>query len=321
MTIGDQDLLKDKIVWKVRNRDNKQRISFVVGSGLTRGPVPGVADYVKKFRRHLDTPQARTKFDTSVGGAKGAEAYQRAAAHIELSKDRSFLTRLVRLGVLEACHGYSHAQKNRLVKNESELADLELNTTIWNLTPGVESFGELLVSIPREKRGIVLTTNFDPLIEVAVRKAGGQARSQWFEGDGRIAPWNVHNEINVIHMHGFWSQGNTLHTEWQLTRPRPVLEGSVRDALTDSFTLVCGYGGWKDTFTRSLLDRVREQSDLRMEYAWGWHAALGESDFSYGIRAELKNIGSVFHYADIDLNSFCPDLAAEIKRLSGPVGP
>ncbi|MFE2532564.1 SIR2 family protein [Streptomyces sp. NPDC059371] len=321
MTIGDQDLLKDKIVWKVRNPDNDQRISFVVGSGLTRGPVPGVAEYVRKFRRNLDTSEARTRFDTSVAGTKGAEAYQRAAAYIELSKDRNFLTRLVRLGVLQACTGLSSATKNRLVRNEIELADLELDPSIWNLTPGVESFGELLVNIPRERRGIVLTTNFDPLIEVAVRKAGGQARSQWLEGDGRIAPWNMHNEIHVIHMHGFWSQGNTLHTEWQLTRPRPVLEGSVRDALTNSFALVCGYGGWKDTFTRSLLDRVREQNDLRMEYAWSWHSTLDESDFSYGIRAELKNIGSVFHYAGVDLNSFFPDLAAEVKRLSGSAGP
>lgn len=43
----------------------------------------------------------------------------------------------------------------------------------WWLSPATEALGELVTKVPKIFGHAILTTNFDPLIEVAIRKAHG----------------------------------------------------------------------------------------------------------------------------------------------------
>src|SRR5437667_239493 len=83
--------------------------------------------------------------------------------------------------------------------------------------------GVLLRGSPRSQISPVLTTNFDPLIEVALRRAGGSPVRTVLEIDGRFDLTHVDIGQHIVHLHGYWSDGDTLHTPDQLERPRPLL--------------------------------------------------------------------------------------------------
>jgi hypothetical protein len=43
----------------------------------------------------------------------------------------------------------------------------------WTLSPGTESLGKIVTGYPDRFGKTALTTNFDPLIEVAIRRSSG----------------------------------------------------------------------------------------------------------------------------------------------------
>ncbi len=136
-------------------------------------------------------------------------------------------------------------------RTRASLRALEIEGS-WSLGPGVAALGELLVGMPTDVRGPVITTNFDPLIEVSVRQAGGSPVSQHFDQDGTLVASDDDGTIDIAHVHGFWRRGDTLHTIHQLTAPRHQLDGSLRELLRGHVVVVMGYGGWEDAFSNSL---------------------------------------------------------------------
>jgi hypothetical protein len=199
----------------------------------------------------------------------------------------------------------------RLVTDEAALEEME-SSGQWELSEGADAFGRLLTRIPAEKKGPVITTNFDPLIEIAIAKAGGQCAIQWMESDGKILASGRRDAIDVIHMHGYWRMGDTLHTQSQLGRSRPKLRASIRGKLQDHYVVVCGYGGWRDVFTKSLMARLREDDCLGMVVSWAWYTQIIQGDFREGIKAQLAKLPCVFHYGGVDVNKFFPDVLASL---------
>ena len=55
---------------------------------------------------------------------------------------------------------------------------MDLDASGWHLNPGTESLGALATNYPERFGRSILTTNFDPLIEVAIRRAGGNYSEQ-----------------------------------------------------------------------------------------------------------------------------------------------
>ena len=68
----------------------------------------------------------------------------------------------------------------------------------------------------------VLTTNFDPLIELGIRKAGGQYFRTALTTDGNLAA-GAGTVPHITYLHGYWYGTETLHTPAQLDTTTPFV--------------------------------------------------------------------------------------------------
>lgn len=179
----------------------------------------------------------------------------------------------------------------------------------WNLGTGVRAMGEVLTGMPSSTRGPILTTNFDPLLEIAIRQAGGRHECQIIDADSRIRRPADSSTIGIVHMHGYWRRGNTLHTARQLSRPRRELAISLRETLRDKFVVIIGYGGWSDAFTKSLLKRIEEKDALGIEIAWARFGNFDSSNLGRSVAGRLlRGLNETDLYEGVDANLFFPEL-------------
>jgi hypothetical protein len=319
--IHDADLLTDQLIYRIGPQSDR-KIAFVVGAGLTQPSIPGVAEYIQAMRSSLEQDTARIAglkktldaFDGAVDGRLPSVSYQRATSFIQGSRGHERLNEIIRLGVLRACQRddlrkLTRAEAQRLVMDEVALENLESDAD-WKLTEGVAAFGRVLTAIrDAGKSGPVITTNFDPLIELAVQRAGGQFDTQSMDStDGRIPPSLQPSAISVIHVHGYWRQGETLHTQYQLSRTRTKLAASLEERLRGNYVVVVAYGGWRDVFTKCLMGFLNKGNCMGMTLSWGWHGEQEQKDFRTGIKAQLAKLSCVSHYSRIDTNVLFPDV-------------
>ena len=190
----------------------------------------------------------------------------------------------------------------------------------WFLSPATENLGRLVAGYPERFGRSLLTTNFDPLIEVAVRRAGGQYFRTTLHLDGNLSQTEG-TGCHVIHLHGYWYGSDTLHTVRQLGQSRPRLRASLSSLLRHKLVVVCAYGGWDDAFTEALMDVVRDDGAYP-EIIWTFHSpqpTLGES-----LERLLEpgiNRGRVNLYSGIDCHRFFPSLYDAWSRLEDPRRP
>ncbi|WP_222266950.1 P-loop NTPase [Modestobacter marinus] len=270
------------------------------------------------MRASLEDNHDQERFDSKVGAATTwAEKYQEAAEFVYLNRDQDLLNSIIRRATLTACRTVTPAEARQLLFDEPELKRLETQGQ-WNLDPGVSALGQLLAAIPSDIRGPLITTNFDPLIEVSVREAGGQPAAHWLDDDGKIAASDQVGAIDVVHVHGLWRRGDTLHTQSQLRTPRPQLAGSLREALRGKLVVVLGYGGWMDSFTRSLLERVEQRDVLGMDITWASYSTLTADDFQSGILKELAALNRANFYGGVDVNKLLPQVVDRYTPKGAP---
>jgi hypothetical protein len=125
----------------------------------------------------------------------------------------------------------------------------------WILTPAVEALGHLIAWYPDRFGRAALTTNFDPLLEVAIMKSGGHHFRTVLHRDGNLGQTEG-TGCHVIHLHGYWYGADTLHTPRQLNQSRPRLKASLSSLVKAKTIVISGYGGWDDTFTEALMEIV-----------------------------------------------------------------
>ncbi|GAA5034307.1 P-loop NTPase [Streptomyces siamensis] len=312
---GDQDDLITRLLSLLLKGDKP--IAFVTGSGISVGAVEGVGGIVDAMRKMLDTPRSCDRFDQKVIGPSDGERYQQAARFLEYNVGQDALNSAIRAAVLRAYTGKSPTRNSLYRRNDPhELAAAEEQFDQWNLTRATEALGRLLRFVPAERRGPVITTNFDPLLEIAVRKAGAEANFQYFDLDGRLIRGDHRNNIDIAHVHGYWRRGDTLHTVAQLEKERSQLRGSLRESLRDHTVVVIGYSGWDDAFSRSLRDRVQEQEMTGIDLIWCSYAKLTEADFASGLFKELNSAPRTYFYDGIDANEMLPALLDEYLQVA-----
>ncbi len=86
--------------------------------------------------------------------------------------------------------------------------------------------GQLIATYPETVGKVVLTTNFDPLIEVSIARHGGAFYRTVLPMDGNLGQ-TVGTGTHVVHLHGYWHGYDTLHTTHQLRQERPELRRSL----------------------------------------------------------------------------------------------
>ena len=263
----DHDLLK--LTYRLTN-DTRQ-IVFLLGAGLTMpvkddGPgVPGTKGVISLMRERL-YGIARERLD-AVLVRKSQNPYQSAFECFSKFVSQDAIDQLIRDAVLRARSTAS--PKTHEDASPLEPARLEQSPKGWFLPLGIQALGTLLSDFGSRFANTVLTTNFDPLIELGILNAGGAYFRTALTGDGDLLS-GVGTVPHIIHLHGYWYGAETLHTPEQLSRPRPLLEGSLRALLRDKTVVVLGYGGWADVFTHTLFRVIGEGQDCP-EVIWAFH--------------------------------------------------
>jgi tetratricopeptide (TPR) repeat protein len=315
---ADSGVLLSRLVHAV---DQGEPVTFLFGSAVTApGSDPtdlGVPDASALIERVFERFRGTEEFDllnTTVERLGPSERYQAAMKFVIDCRGPDELNRIIRDAILKA-------RVSAPLKPCSD-EDLELDTAGWHLRPAVEAVGQLFSEHPKSFSLPVLTTNFDPLLEISLRKAGNHPTSIFLPADGQFNNVIAPGSSKVVHLHGYWRGSDTLHTPSQLARNRPQLKGSLRSLLRQTTLVVVGYGGWGDVFTSTLVDVINEQTE-QLNVIWTFYSNNDDDILRrYGpilLQFEALAGQRVVFYKGIDCHLFLPTLREKLKKRSLPV--
>jgi SIR2-like domain len=296
---------------------SRRKVVFLVGSALTspeveiqgRG-VPGVDEMVDLIRKELPSGAIAERLRSDL--ARASNPYQTAFECLARFGSQDACNRLIQKAVLKC-------RKIKLRKSrptEDDLRILEEDVEGWHVPRGARALGAILAKYRKELDCKVLTTNFDPLIEIAIRGEGGDYFSTTLHSDGNL--YSVHGSVpQIVHLHGYWRGTDTLHTPTQLTNARPMLERSLRRMLDESMLVIVGYGGWNDVFMRALVATLQDEHG-KPDIAW----AFFEKDLAQvasrrpDLVASLKPFlgGRVHPFFDVEAHTFFLLLGAALQE-------
>lgn len=310
MAYGNLRDLVSRIKYNVKHGDESRPIALLVGSGLTSPAVPGVTQIVMSIRKAIDE-EDRSEFDSEISKQDDSgHKYQAAFSFLSRRMPPVMSDRVITASTLNAYKGMRGRDTRPTL---SELAAAERDFDNWILPAGVEALGRIWAGLPTGLRGPVITTNFDPLVEIAIAKAGASAFPRAMDADGTFIHDITLSEIpQVVHLHGFWRESQTLHMATQLTSPRPALGGSLRALLSRYTVVVLGYSGWQDAVMLHLAAIVEEQSARDLDVLWCHYGDDESLDIEFMRNPSLSNLrramGNVQFYTSVDVNSALPAL-------------
>lgn len=309
----DQSALLHRLTSALKKRT--QQVVFLLGAALsepTKPGAPGVQgseELIDQIRREFVDDSAQSlQFDRAIQSA-GDKRYSAAFLFLQGRLGQATANEIVKCAVMRARLVQPGSEKPSFdirTARDEELRSLEFDPS-WSLNPGTASIGKLVAHYPEIFGRTLLTTNFDPLIEVAIHAANGQYFKTFLHADGDISQTEGPG-CHVVHLHGYWYGSDTLHTNRQLQQSRPHLKASLASLLRNRLVVICGYGGWDDVFTEALMEVVRDDS-ASPEVLWCFHAKepVVKGELADRI-APGVNRGRVSLYSEIDCNAFLPEL-------------
>lgn len=300
----------------------RRPVAFLVGSPLSLQNgigVPGVTtmlDFVRdeiRSRGSFALPQ----FEAVVNGKVGPGAYQEAMKWLGVNGGPDALNDVVANAVLQARKGSAGSPPTG---NDGQPDD-------WNIPAGTRSIAELVKFDRGRFLGPILTTNFDPLISLAIKQSGGRAGRRVLTTDGALggAAEDDQEVCSVVHLHGFWRDSDTLHTQAQLTNPRPKLKASLQRLLTAQprTLIVAAYGGWDDVFTQALVEIINDEQ-AKFDVIWCFHESVAEKDFEdrYGNLLSAMHPAIVSNrfrpFGGIDCHTIFAEILSTLQGTSSP---
>jgi len=321
LTTYDESALLERLTNGLVRRN--QEVVFLVGSPLSGrlqpdGPgvpsVEGVIDLVRS--EFMGDPTQLDMFESHLDSASH-KRYQAAFQFLLGRRGQPVANEIIRKAVLadrisgslpvpEDSHG-AHP-------NDDIFRQAENDAKSWFLSPGMESLGKLVSEYPNRFGRRILTTNFDPLIEVSIRQAGGKFYRTILQADGNLAQTEAPG-CHIVHLHGYWYGADTLHTASQLEQYRPHLKQSLANLIRNRLVVICGYGGWDDIFTSALIDVVRDDA-ASPELLWTLFAQQGGIDAAL-LQALEPGISRsrLTLYSGVDCHHFLPNLYAAWRTL------
>lgn len=251
----------------------KRPIAILAGSPLSMPDkrdakgVPGVSGVLKILKGLVNEHELQAELDDYINGSNDSESYQKGFEFVQSWVGQDLANKVIIDSVLKA--------RKDDAKNDLPITELDSDDQGWYLPKGLMNLGDILVNPDSMFTGPILTTNFDPLLSVAIKKNGGTSFQTVLSSDGSISQ-NRQRDLNtkqIIHLHGYWCESDTLHSPLQISSNRPKLKSSLSKVLENHTLLVLGYGGWDDVFMESLKDIMLDE-DSKVDVCW----AFFESD-------------------------------------------
>jgi hypothetical protein len=292
-----------------------QEVVFLVGAPLSApiGPglpgVPGVQGVIDLIRNEFSDDPSQTEELNALLKKTDENQYQAAFYFLQGRRGQQTANEIVRTSVYGALDPRQREkeQNKAIIPSDQMCRFLESNLDAWVLSQGTESLGKLIVGKPQTFGRSILTTNFDPLIEVSIRKSGGTYFRTTLHRDGNLSQTEGIG-CHVVHLHGYWFGSDTLHTARQLSQSRPRLKASLRSFLANKLIVTCAYSGWDDTFTEALIEVVLDDT-VYPEILWTFYSHDPRPPVRLAERlAPGIDRGRVNLYAGIDCNIFLPEL-------------
>ena len=261
---GETGQLVDRLCALAAGGAKAKPVMFLLGSALTMPDragepgVPGVQAMVDLVRDQLRETAVAHELDELVEAAP-PDVYQHAFRLLAHSRGPGQVNDVVRTAVRQAmAHGaWQSVQASGRQAEADFYGALERAPSKWKLPSAMDSFGSVLAKWRNTRGMVVLTTNFDPLIEVSLNKHEVKFLRTVMHGDGRPAD-PLDGETHVVHLHGYWFGADTLHRPDQLDRPRNALQNWLARKLESHVLVAIGYGGWEDVVTRTLKSVLRD---------------------------------------------------------------
>ena len=318
MPSGNVSDLLARLHATVASAEATRPIAILTGSGLTAGAIPAANDIVNVVRNRLSSlsPDDALELDRRLSALHPPSLrYQEAFTFLSLRHPPELRDRIITLCTLRAYRG-DLPEKGALAS--SRLTEYEADTDNWQLPHGMAALGRIWAGLPPKLRGPILTTNFDPLCEIAIQKAGGHVVLRIMDSDGSfLRDVRTVSLPQVVHLHGYWRESATLSMTTQLTLERPALEGSIRALLSQYTLVVMGYGAWRDALARQLVHVIREQEQRELDILWCYYGSQAELEEEYKtnevLSALLQAPGNVQFYTDVDANKVLPALERKIS--------
>ena len=265
----DNDDLRARLE-SIRNGSGNRLVS-IVGSGMSLGGMPSTAELADAFLREIGEHAFESVRKRLQPGGTESQRYQVAAQMVGRQRGDGALNAVIRKLVLDACLDVD--------KDVSEYSSTELRAMVrdgqWKIPSAHREFAQFYAALPPSAQGPIVTTNFDPFIEIALRDAGVVADPHpiVFDDPPGMAAMRNASAIPVIHIHGYFAESWSLNSILQLSAERPRLEEFLIHTLVGSTVLVTGYGGWEDSLMRVLERHAAHQALLNAEVVWAAHTS------------------------------------------------
>ncbi|MDT0453406.1 SIR2 family protein [Streptomyces hesseae] len=320
------DITDLKIRLQVLAEEADRRLVTVFGSGISSEVLPGVPQLTDIFRDHV--PKAGlARFDATVADAPDPGVrYQSAAAVLTRQAGEHTVMRAIRTAVLQACPDVPEKDVAEVARDEERCRE-HARTGNWLIPRGYQRFAQFFASLSGRVRGPIITTNFDPLIEIALGQAGVPAVPIPIPTDTTPTMQQL-QEVNaqpVLHIHGYWTGLATSNVPTRITSDRPGLDDLLRRLLTNSVVLVVGYSGWLDGFMRGLRSQVlNNKADLlEAEVLWAAYETDAAAVTS-GVIGDFVEAPGFSLYLGVDGHELFTDKLerheAETEETSSPYG-
>lgn len=245
-------LSEEKLLKRIQK---SEPFSLVLGAALTaevdgKG-IPGVDRIPEFVLNYIKEKDDEEDYYEHLGSKTGQEKYQASMQYIS--------------------DMYGQNAVNEII-NAAVRSNIDESTNKSYIPQSVKGLAKL-IEIGKVKT--ILTTNFDTLIEEELNNLDVKHNSISIVSDSAI-PKNSNELPTIVHLHGKWNEGDTMHTETQLDNNREKIQSSIRGIISKDNVYIMAYGGWKDSFTRTLASIVHD-NDANYEISWCFYNSNEES--------------------------------------------
>lgn len=302
--LSSQAALELPFVFLFGSALTKPHKTFPHGVPDTEGMVQLVQQHVQKYVQP-NLPEVAQDFTTELKQRQDwTEKYQFAFSFLSSTAGQNTVNSLIRLAVAKA-----HTTFSKATCSESDCKQLEQNYNDWHISPWLTALGQLLSKPPKNFKRQVFTTNFDPLIELAVHKAGGTTFHTTLDKEGTYLGHDGFG-CHVVYLHGRWSKGDTLHTLGQLAQPRAHLTASLKQLFKEVTVVVLGYSGWNDVFQQAFMSVINDPT-ATIDVAWAFfekdeQTICAKNQKLLQIMQPKIDSGRIQLYKDVDLTTLLP---------------
>lgn len=266
------------------------RLVVLLGAGMNVTAVPDVSTLTRLAREYSDeADQAKMRAEANEPlplnpGIRGLRIahYIEALKYIREACGRDGLQVFLQRSAMHAFAGSVPTGAPGRPLTDNTFAELIQRSQDWHLTEGLTLLTEILRNHGGKVHRCLLTTNLDPLVEVALRRA----RLPFYESYGvsgltasinALRPEPV--QWTVVQLHGN-CHSSSLHSPALFGQPQDEVEEWLAEQLRGSYLLVLGYSGWDGLIQRTLLRHfgrdAEEKQDHGVEILWAVYESLLE---------------------------------------------